>query len=226
MRKKDKRSDQMNGLASLELFRSVRPETLRAIERQSSANDFPAGHVFFRTGEGGHGLYVVETGHVQTYRNYGDRKLIIAELGAGGVFGEMGCVGQRVYHCVAETMEPSRVRMLDGNRVEELLNKSPEVTRRLLDLVGDRFVNTLLELETSSFRQLIPRLAKLLLDRAEGEWVRELTHREIAERLRVYRETVTSVMSELRQAGIVAVERKRIHILDRERLERATREGA
>ena len=213
-------------LASLELFRSLSAVMLRAIEKESRLDDFPAGHLFFRTGEEGRGLYVVETGRVETYRNFGERRLIVAELGAGGVFGEMGSVGRRVYHCNAETTEPSRIRTIAAAQVEKLLEGSPEVTRKLLDIVGDRFVRTLLELETSSFRQLIPRLARLLLERAEGEWVSKLTHKEMAERLRVYRETVTSAVGELRKAGIVEVERRRIRIVDRGRLERAAREGA
>ncbi len=213
------------GLAGVELLRGIPAETARALEKDSRIDEFPAGHILFRTGEAGKGLYLVETGGVQTYRNFGDKKLIIAELGPGSVFGEMGCVGRRIYHCVAETTARCHIRKLEEKQVNELLEKNPGITRKLLDLVGERFVNTLLELETSSFQQLIPRLARLLLERADGEWVREVTHKEMAERLRVYRETVTSVIGELRRAGIVAVERKRIRILDRGRLERAAREG-
>ena len=213
------------GLAAIELLKEISAETVRALETNSPVEEFPAGHIFFRTGEAGKGLYVVEVGRVQTYRDFEGKKLIIAELGPGTVFGEMGCVGQRVCHCVAQTTVRSRIRLLEWRQVEKLLGEYPIITRKLLDLVGERFVNTLLELETSSFRQLIPRLARLLLERAEGEWVREITHKELAERLRVYRETVTSVIGELRRAGIVAVERKRIRILERARLERAAREG-
>jgi CRP-like cAMP-binding protein len=51
-----------------------------------------------------------------------------------------------------------------------------------------------------------------------------LTHKEIAQHLRVYRESVTAVLGELRKAGIIQVDRKRIRILHRARLERAARE--
>jgi CRP-like cAMP-binding protein len=51
-----------------------------------------------------------------------------------------------------------------------------------------------------------------------------ITHREIAEHLRVYRESATNALGDLRKAGIIALERKRIRILDRQRPERATRE--
>ena len=108
--------------------------------------------------------------------------------------------------------------------METVLEKYPEVTRRLLDLVGRRFVHVLLNLEETSFHPLIPRVAKLLLNEAEENSVLDLTHREIAELLHVYRESVTSALGELRKAGIIAIGRKCIRIVDRTRLERASRE--
>jgi CRP-like cAMP-binding protein len=98
------------------------------------------------------------------------------------------------------------------------------VAQGLLDMVSRRFVNVLMDLDATSFRHLIPRLAKFLLERAEGDFVNGVTHAEIAERLRVYRESASAALGELRKAGIVATERKRIRILERERLERAARE--
>jgi len=68
------------------------------------------------------------------------------------------------------------------------------------------------------------RLATLLLARAKRGLIKGITHKEIAEYLRVYRESATTALGELRKAGIIAVERKRIRIVDRARLERAARE--
>jgi CRP-like cAMP-binding protein len=67
-------------------------------------------------------------------------------------------------------------------------------------------------------------LASLLLERAEGDLVRNVTHKELAQYLRVYRESATSALGELKKAGIIEVKRKQIHILQRSRLERAARE--
>jgi CRP-like cAMP-binding protein len=138
----------------------------------------------------------------------------------------MGCVGQRVYHCVASATEASQVRRMSAEEVAGLMDEFPELTKKLLDLASERFVGTLVELETSSFRDLIPRLAKLLIERAKGSWVCDIAHHEIAEHLRVYRESATSAIGELRKAGIIEVKRKAVQILDRDRLERAALEGA
>lgn len=210
--------------SAVDLFRGIRPSQLRQIKEKSEVRQYNAGHIFFRPGEKGETLFLLEEGHVQTFRRTGGRKLIIADLKPPAIFGEMACVGQHMYHCSAQTTKASRIRCLSKADVETVLQQYPEVTRRLLDLVGHRFLQVLLNLEETSFRPLIPRLAKLLLNDAEDDCVRDVTHREIAERLRVYRESATSALGELRKAGIIAIQRKCIRITDRARLERASRE--
>jgi CRP-like cAMP-binding protein len=75
-----------------------------------------------------------------------------------------------------------------------------------------------------AFKGLIPRLASLILREAENDEIKGLSHQDIAERLGVYRETVTSALSELKTAGLIEIGRKRIKITNRQRLERASGE--
>lgn len=210
--------------SALNLFQGVPASRLQKMQEKSEIREFPAGHVFFELGGVEQKLYLLERGRVQTFRNLEGRKLIISDLVAPEIFGEIGCIGSRVYHCSAQAMEPSLVHVVSGKEFEALLKEYPQVARRLLDLVSQRFVHVLLDLETTSFRHLIPRLARLLLENAERDCVCNMTHKEIAEHLRVYRESATTALGELKRAGIVSIERRQIRILDRARLERAARE--
>ncbi|PYX52167.1 MAG: hypothetical protein DMG76_29985 [Acidobacteria bacterium] len=210
--------------SSVDLFRELPASCLHALESASTTQELKAKHVFFQPGEMGQVLFLLEKGSVETYRMYGAKKLIIAELKPPAVFGEMGCVGQCMYHCSAETTSPSRIRIIRRTDLEALLLQYPQMTRRLLDLVSERFLHLLLDLEATSFRQLIPRVASLLLARAKEDCVQNMTHREIAQHLRVYRESATAALGELRKAGIITMGRKEIRIVNRGRLERAARE--
>jgi CRP-like cAMP-binding protein len=211
-------------LSDVDLFKGLPQSCLAALQTNSDVRDYRARHVFFRTGETGQRLFVLEKGHVQTFRVLGTRKLIIAELDSAAIFGEMAFVGRCVYHCSAQATVSSRIRTIDGAQLTALLEKYPVLTRRLLDLVSERFVHVLLDLESTSFRNLMPRVARLLLERAENDSVDDITHKEIALQLRVYRESVTAALGELRKAGIIFVDRKRIRVLNRPRLERAADE--
>jgi CRP-like cAMP-binding protein len=211
-------------LSAVDLFKGVKASSLRAVEKRSKVHDFPAGHVFFKTGETGEVLFFLEKGAIQTFRTSARKKLIIADLKPPAVFGEMGCLGKGIYHCCAQATGASRIRILSRSDLDVLLQQHPSVTRHLLDLVSERFVHVLMDLDATSFRDLIPRLAALLLERADGDLVRNMTHKEIAQYLRVYRESATAALGELKKAGIIEVKRKLIRILQRARLERAARE--
>ncbi len=211
-------------LSAVALFKDLPASRLRALEERSEVRDYRRGHIFFRSGETGQRLFLLEKGQVQTFRTSGARKLMIAELRPPAVFGEMAFVGQCLYHCSAQATTSSRIRIIGRADLESLLTQHAIIARRLFELVSERFVRVLLDLEATSFRNLLPRLACLLLERARGECIEDLTHQEIAERLHVYRESVTTVLGELRKAGIIAVDRKRIRVLNRARLKRASRE--
>src|SRR5262249_16442624 len=118
----------------------------------------------------------------------------------------------------------SRIRTISRSDLEAVLDQFPMLTRRLLELVGERLVRVVRELEGAALRNLIPRLAAVLLERAEGDSVRGVSHQELAARLGVYRESATAALGELRKAGIISVGRREIRILEPARLERAARE--
>lgn len=108
--------------------------------------------------------------------------------------------------------------------VERLLLSKPKVALRILEAVGKRVVQAETQLEEIAFKGLIPRLASLLLREAKDSEITGLSHQDIAERLGVYRETVTSALNELKTAGLIEIGRKRIVITNRPRLERAASE--
>jgi len=65
-------------LSAVELFKDLPVVCLRTLEEGSDLRDFRKGHTFFRAGESGERLFLIEKGRVQTFRTSGTRKLIIA----------------------------------------------------------------------------------------------------------------------------------------------------
>jgi len=140
------------------------------------------------------------------------------------IFGVLGCFGQGKYLSSAEALEDSRVRMISRDSIQSLLECAPHVTHKIVDLVSERCVHFLHRMELLARKGLIPRLANLLLERAEHGVVAGMTHKDLAGHLDVHRESITATLGELRRAGIIRIERKTIRILHRERLQRAAQE--
>jgi CRP-like cAMP-binding protein len=217
--------DKIGYLSMMELFRDLSPAEMQEIDRATRMQTCVPGRVFYTPGETGEVLFLLKKGAVQIYRMSPEgRKLVIASLPQYSFFGEMSCIGQGMYDTFAEATEESLICTMSRGDVERLLLAKPRIALRILEAVGKRVVDAERQLEEIAFKGLIPRLASLLLREAEGNEITGLSHQDIAERLGVYRETVTSALNELKSAGLIEIGRKRVTIANRPRLERAASE--
>jgi CRP/FNR family transcriptional regulator, cyclic AMP receptor protein len=210
--------------SEIDLFRQLPDSCLEALEKDSSVLNCGAGHLFFQPDQIGRMLFVLEKGSVRTFRTYGERTLTITVLHPPAIFGVIGCFGKGKYISSAEALETSRVRTISRDSVQTLLECFPPVTHKLVDLMSERCVYFLQRMETLARKGLIPRLATLLLEKAENGVVVGMTHKDLADHLGLHRESITATLGELRSAGIISIERKTIRILHLERLERAAQE--
>ena len=207
-----------------DLFKNVAESCHQLLLGNSHVLNVGVGHLFFSAGQAGGELFLLEKGSVQTSRICGDRKIAIATLQPPAIFGEMGCFGQGRHYFSAESVEDSQVRLISGNTIQAMMECSPNLAHAFIGLVSERFDQFLREFEANALKGTIPRLATLLLKKREEDIVRGLTHKALAGELGIHRESVTAALGELQKAGIIAVERKKIHILQHVRLERASRE--
>lgn len=213
-------------LRATELFRDLTQEQMDRFHDSIHMRACKAGHVFYRPGETGEVMFIMKRGSAQLYRMAPDgRKFVFAHIPPYSVFGEMAWIGQGMYECFAEAAEDSLICTLSRSDVTRLILEHPQFAVRLLEVVGQRMVQAERQLEDLAFKGLIPRLAEFLRREARGGVVAGLTHQEIGERLGVYRETVTYALNELKSAGIIAIGRRQIHVLDDARLVRAGRAG-
>lgn len=207
-----------------DLLKEVAESCLQVPFEDSHVLNVGVGHLFFSAGQTGGELFLLEKGSVQTFRICGDRKIAIATLQPPAVFGEMGCFGRGRHYFSAESVEDSQVRLISGNTIHAMMECSPNLAHAVIGLISERFDRFLCEFEAHAFRGTIPRLAALLLKKRQEDVVRGLTHKDLAGELGIHRESVTAALGELQKAGIIAVERKKIRILQHARLERASRE--
>jgi len=214
-------------LADHEFFQGLSLEEISELERITTLHTYPAGRIIYRPGEKGTALFLLKEGHVQLYHLSTDgRKLIIATLEARASFGEMILIGQRVHDCFAETITASGVFALGIHDLEQLFIRRPAAMQALLQKIGQRLIGLEAQLVDTTFKSVLARLAALLLSLAEMEdgknqtlVVAGLSHEDLADRLGVYRETVSSTLRELKNAGAIELGRKYITICDSALLE-------
>ncbi len=202
-----------------ELFRDLSESEMHELDRITAMTTCQEGRIFYTPGETGEVLFLLKKGRVQIYQLSPEgKKLVIAMLEEGTLFGEMALVGQGMYNTFAEAVEPCTLCAMSRRDVEMLLARFPKVGLRLLEIMGRRLTDAERRLEGLAFKSIPAQLAALLLQLARNQVVEGHTHQELAEMIGTYRETVTQTLDEFKAQGLIQVQRKQIEIRDAERL--------
>ncbi len=211
-------SRQQKGFLSQgDIFKQLHPTELSELEHIMTMTTCPLGRILYRPGDTGTALFLLNMGSVQLYHLSTDgRKLIIATLYTGAAFGALPLTGQQVQTSFAEVVEGSQIGVIPAHEIEQLLIQRPRVALALLKMLGQRLVQCEAQLVDTAFKSTSARLATLLLQLAHQQGhssvVEGLSHEELAERLGVYRETVSTALRELKDAGAITLGRKHITI--------------
>lgn len=208
-------------LRETEVFAPLSPAERTWLAESTTMVTCERGRVFYTPDEPAEVVFILKRGKVDLYRLAPDgRKLVVATLTAHTIFGEMGLIGQRMYGCFAEAADDCLLCVLSRGDLQALVRRNPEVGLRLLAELGRRLQEREAELEALAFANLPARLAGLLLREADAfGTIAGYSHQDLAERLGTYRETVSQILGRFRAEGLVAVEPRRIRLLDPARLE-------
>ena len=151
------------------LFRALDEESRRDLAARAHRRRYHAGDTIFTTGAPGHSMMGVLSGRVRiTLPLVKGREVVLADLPAGEVFGEVALLDGRDRSASATALTDCELLVLDRAHVLPILEQRPDVCLRLLSLVCDRLRRSDERMADIAFADLPSRLAKLLLARTEG----------------------------------------------------------
>jgi CRP/FNR family cyclic AMP-dependent transcriptional regulator len=211
-------------LRATDLFQDLSGPELAALEQRMPRTTIRAGGLIYSPEDRGEVLFLLKQGRVRLYRLSPEGKtLTTAIIEPGAIFGEMALLGQGMQDSFAEALEDCAIYTLNRRDIQDLFLADARVARRLLELVSRRLSETERKLESFAFKNVPERLAALLLelahvpvDRHQGpvSLPARYTHQQLAEMVGTYRETVTKVLNDFRQHGLIGMDRGRILLLD------------
>jgi CRP/FNR family transcriptional regulator len=217
-------------LSMVDVFESLPEEELKKLARLARDVRYERGEVVPEPQEGGEKLYVLKEGRVQLYvrlPNEGEITLSVVE--GGSIFGEIAVCGQGSGKVRARALVPSLVCKLKTEVLEQLIERNPEVALAIVRMLSDRLRQAEVRFAELAHKQVPARLASLILRLSASEGIvgREgirietpYTHKQLGTMIGANREAVTKAMKDLREKGAVEVIGRRIHLADREVLER------
>ncbi len=175
-------------------------------------------------------IYFIADGRIKvgTYNESG-KEITKALLNKGDVFGELAIIGESTRRDFAVALENSDICVIDADKMKDLMKDHNNVSLFFMKLMGSKVLEMEQRLESLVFKDSRTRIIEYLLEMVEKrgqrvgyEWVVRnfITHQEIANLTATSRQTVTTILNELRTKNILTFNRKRLLVRDLDELKK------
>jgi CRP/FNR family cyclic AMP-dependent transcriptional regulator len=211
------------------LLRHLPEDELDKLGKLAKVKSFASGQTIFMKGDKARGMMVVLDGGVRIGASSPEGKeVVLNTIHPGEVFGEIALIDGVERTADAVTMEPTELLILDRKDFLPYLEKHPDISIRLLQLMCKRIRTTSEQLEDFSFLDLRRRIAKRLLylantDYAEtdddGKIVIKITQQDLSAMMGTTREAVNKQLRIMIDEGLVEQQRGSITLHSLEQLD-------
>lgn len=207
-------------LRNVPLF-SVLPESqLALLTSVVSRKAFPRGTTIMAAGEATDSLYVVISGRLKVMMSDDEgREVILAMLGPGEFFGEMGLLDDSPRSATVVAVEACELLILSKKDFKKCLIENFEMAMTVMRGLVKRLREADQKIGSLALMDVYGRVARLLLDTAEtidGQKIvtKKLAKQDIAKMIGASREMVSRVMKDLQTGGFIEVRGATILVRD------------
>lgn len=211
------------------LFDGISTEERQVLIGLMQEKTYPRYTYIYRQGESPDFVYFLSEGSVKIGVTHNDgREMIKRILHPEAVFGESGIFSNEPNHNFAFALStPVVVYRIPVVKFRSFITTSARMSRNALSMIGNRLTNTERRLESLVFKDARARIIEFLRQNAEkhGRQVgyetffkHNLTQQDIANFTGTSRQTVTSVLNDLRKSNLIYFNRTGILIRDLSKL--------
>jgi CRP-like cAMP-binding protein len=199
---------------------------------QLTHRNFKRGEYIFLPDEDADKVYFVFEGRVKigTYSENG-KEITKTILGPGEVFGELSIISdvQEKRRDFAYSMEKTTICVLTMEQIKSLMREYNGLSLFMMKIMGRRVLQMEKRLESLVFRDSRTRIIEFLYNLASEKGQRVgyemvvrkfMTHQEIANLTATSRQTVTTLLNELRSSNVLTFDRKRLLVRDMDLLKK------
>lgn len=215
-------------LRSVPIFRDLSQEELQTMAPLFTERRYKKGSIIFFEGDKGDEFFIIRSGMVKVYRMDEQKEITLSLFRGGDFFGDMALLDPDSRRsATAETLEATVLYTLSRFEFRRYLEKSPALAVKMLEVVADRLRKTNELIQDLTLLDVRKRVYKLLLRLADDYGVVEpigtvvnvkLTHQQLAGMAGTVRESVTKVLLELQDAGLLTFQNRLLVLTDPEKL--------
>jgi CRP-like cAMP-binding protein len=177
-----------------------------------------------------HHIYMIAEGRVKIGGYLEDGKEVVkAILSRGEIFGELALTGEERRTDYAQAMDDNvSICPIGIEEMQALMKDDQELSLKIYKLIGLRIRKLERKVESLVFKDARTRIIDFLKEAAawKGKKVgfetmipTKLTHKDIANLTGTSRQTVTTILNELKEKNLINFDRRKILIRDLDKLE-------
>ncbi len=211
-------------LKSAALFAPLDDREIEALASRALIRPYAPGELLFSEGDPCAGLFVVSTGRVRIFKmSVSGREHVLAIEGPGSSIAELPLFDGGNYPASASALDQSDVVFVSRSDFRALCLDHPEVTLKVLQVVGGRLRRLVGIIEELSFTTVRHRLISWLLREAKAQgrstnrgvaFSLGASHQELAAHIGTVRELVSRNLSRLQAQGLIEINGRELTILD------------
>jgi len=214
-------------LGRVPLFADMSPDELDRIVAVAIPRAFPKGVRVFHEGDDSDACYVVRSGELRVTREHSDgRAIALATLSGGDFFGELAMLDGGSRSASVETLTDAELLALPARDMRRVIAQHGDIAAKLIVALTRRLRETNERVARQSFQTVPSRVAGVLNQLVAEESIPEdrdgitvrMTQADLAQLAGTSRESVSRFLATLERAGVVAVGRGRVTIIEPRRL--------
>ncbi|WP_461201093.1 Crp/Fnr family transcriptional regulator [Anoxybacillus sp. TBDG-1] len=211
-------------LKMISLFSQLSDEELDAIIHIATVRTYKPKTLAFMQGDPLDRVFFIASGTVKIYKiDVSGKEQIVSILQEGDMFPHTGFFRRGTYPAHAEMMSETTLIIIPIEQFEQTLICYPQLCVKLFHIMGEKIIELQTRLEELVFHNTTEQLARLFirLAKTNGVYVNgryrlkaTITTRELANMIGTARETVSRVLSQLKQQGVVTTDDGGYYIID------------
>lgn len=209
--------EDQNCISLVPIFNFLSNEEMAEIQKIVKKKTYVKGEMIFLAGEENNNLYVVHQGLVKITKYSNDGKeQVLRILRPGDFLGEHNLFSNKSLDINAQAVHNSKLCVIEGNKLKELILKYPEIAFKILEEISYRLAKAEELLKNIAIESAEKRVIDLLISLCDENNVvtLDMKKKDIASMLGMSAETLSRTLSNLEKNNIIRQSKNKIIILD------------